>query len=298
MQLSFPNSEHRDVNFAAGEVSIGSRAGMMISVADKGLAAHHASIYADRRGVWLKVVANQQGVHLNGRPIKQVAFLRNGDLLCIEQLRIQLRETDSNLIVRQIPQGGPNANLLNEVQKVSAARVLLRSLNGQHIGRTYGLVTPISIGSGINADICLDDNAVAEKHATVEWHGERVVLRANSPSSISYVNGVAVSDAVLSPGDQITIEQSRFLFEAPGLPLRGTEIAVPSGTVAHTQTLRALKATANSSYESPPQEVDADTSDESHSSQDSNSLWWLIAAAALVAASITALLVYAPHGGI
>jgi pSer/pThr/pTyr-binding forkhead associated (FHA) protein len=298
MQLSFPNSEHRDVNFAAGEVSIGSRAEMMISVANKGLAAHHASIYADRRGIWLKVVANQQGVHLNGRPIKQLAFLRSGDLLCIEQLRIQLRESDSNSIVRQIPAAGPNANLLNEVQKVSAARVLLRSLSGQHFGRTYGLVTPVSIGSGINADICLDDSAVSEKHATVEWHGERVVLRASSPTSISYVNGVAVSDAMLSPGDQITIEQARFLLEAPGLPLRGKEIAVPSGTVAHTQTIQAVKASAKAAQENTLQDVNDDASDEPHSSEDSNSLWWLIAAAALLAASLTALLVYAPRGGI
>jgi pSer/pThr/pTyr-binding forkhead associated (FHA) protein len=298
MQLSFPNSEHRDVNFIAGEVSIGSRAEMMISVADKGLAAHHASIYADRRGVWLKVVANQQGVHLNGRPIKQLAFLRSGDLLCIEQLRIQLRETDSNSIVRNIPDAGPNASLLNEVQKVSAARVLLRSLNGQYFGRTYGLVTPVSIGSGINADIRIEDSAVAEKHATVEWYGERVVLRANSPASISYVNGIAVGDAVLSPGDQITIEQARFLFEAPGLPLRGIEIAVPSGTVAHTQTIQAVKAGLKVTPQVSSDDLDANPNDESQSSEESNSLWWLIAAAALLAASITALLVYAPRGGI
>jgi hypothetical protein len=295
MQLSFPNGEHRDVNFVAGEVTVGSRPDMLVSVPESGLAAHHVSLYADRRGLWLRVVANQQGVHLNGRPVKQLAFLRSGDLLCIEQLRMQLRETDANAIVRKIPDGAPNNT--SEAQKVSAARVLLRSLNGAHFGRSFGLAMPVSIGSGINADICLDDKAIAEKHAAIEWHGDHVILRASDPGNITLVNGIAVTDAVLSPGDQITVEQSRFLLEAPGLPLRGRESVAVTGPISHTQTIQAMKANSAHAQASTQSNVEPETQD-TQASGDSNSLWWLIAAAALLAAALTALLVYAPHGGI
>jgi pSer/pThr/pTyr-binding forkhead associated (FHA) protein len=297
MQLSFPNGEHRDVNFEAGEVKIGSRQDVMISLPESGLAAHHVSIYADRRGTWLKVQENQSGVHLNGRPVKQLAYLRCGDLICIEQLRMQLRESDANAIIRKIPEGAPTNN--NEAQKVSAARLLLRSLNGQHFGRTYGLVTPVSMGSGINADICIEDKAIAEKHASVEWHGDRVILRANNPKAVSFVNGIAVTDAVLSPGDQITIEQARFLLEAPGLLARGRELAVAASSAAHTQTIQKVKSSIPSaSAEASGQSDDGQPQEtESSGSSDSNALWWLIAVAALIAAGITALLVYAPRGG-
>ncbi len=293
MQLSFPNGEHRDVNFETGEVTIGTRADMAISLPKSGLAGHHASIISDRRGLWLKVLPETQPIHLNGRPVKQLAMLRIGDLLCFDQIRIQLRDSDAQAISRNIPEKGPMA--LNETQQVSAARVLLRGLSGQHFGRIYGLVSPQLVGSGANADIVIEDGSVPEKHAQIELHGDKVVLRAMGSQAVTLVNGISVTDALLSPGDQIVIEQSRFMLEAPGLPPRGKDIAVPSGTVAHTQTIQAVKAKmSNDAHavhaagveEAPP------------ATEDSSALWWLIAAAAILAASLTALLVYAPSGGL
>ncbi len=293
MQLSFPNGEHRDVNFETGEVTIGSRPDMLVSLPNSGLSGHHASVIADRRGLWLKVLPESQPIHLNGRPVKQLAMLRTGDLLCFDQVRIQLRDSDAKAIVRNIPENGPLS--LNETQQVSAARVLLRGLSGQHFGRIYGLVSPQLIGSGANADIVIEDSSVAEKHAQIELHGDKVVLRSLNPQAVTHVNGIAVTDALLSPGDQIAIEQSRFMLEAPGLPPRGRDVAVPSGTVAHTQTIQAVKAKmsneANAGHGAEAENIQQGT-------EDSSALWWLIAAAAILAASLTALLVYAPSGGL
>jgi len=293
MQLSFPNGEHRDVNFETGEVTIGSRPDMLVSLPKSGLSGHHASIIADRRGLWLKLLPDSQAIHLNGRPVKQLAMLRVGDLLCFEQTRIQLRDTDPKAINRNIPESGPLT--LNETQQVSAARVLLRGLSGQHFGRIYGLVSPQLLGSGANADIHIEDASVAEKHAQIELHGDKVVLRAMNPQAITFVNGIPVNDALLSPGDQIAIEQSRFMLEAPGLPLRGRDIAVPSGTVAHTQTIQAVKAKVPVEHGGANVEEVENTQ---QGSEDTSALWWLIAAAAILAASLTALLVYAPRGGL
>jgi len=294
MQLSFPNGEHRDVNFETGEVTIGSRPDLMVSLPKSNLAPHHASIIADRRGLWLRVLPNSQAIHLNGRPVKQLAMLRTGDLLCFDQIRIQLRDTDAKAIVRNIPENGPLA--LNETQQVSAARVLLRGLSGQHYGRIFGLVNPQLLGSGANADITIEDDSVAEKHAQIELHGDKVVLRAMSPQAVTHVNGIAVTDALLSPGDQIAIEQSRFMLEAPGLPLRGRDVAVPSGTVAHTQTIQAVKTKIPAEQNNTHVVEESDNTQQNV--QDTSALWWLIAAAAILAASLTALLVYAPRGGL
>lgn len=293
MQLSFPNGEHHDVNFEAGEVTIGSRPDMLVSLPKSGLAAHHASIIADRRGLWLKVLPDSQAIHLNGRPVKQLAMLRVGDLLCFDQTRIQLRDTDAKAINRNIPENSPLT--LNEIEQVSAARALLRGLSGQHFGRIYRLVNPQLLGSGANADIAIEDASVAEKHSQIELHGDKIVLRAMSPEAVTHVNGIAVTDAFLSPGDQIAIEQSRFMLEAPGLPLRGLDVAVPSGTATHTQTIQAVKAKIPAQYNAGNSEETENTEQSPH---DTSALLWLIVAAAILAASLTALLVYAPRGGL
>jgi hypothetical protein len=286
MQLTFPNGEHDSVDLH-GEITVGGRTGNRITLPSAGLAPLHASFLADRRGLWLRVPAGVQGVHVNARPVRRLALLRPGDLVCLDRLRLVVKADDEPAIDRKIPSGQPPA--MSEAQRVSASRVLLRGLSGQHFGRTYTLTEPRQIGRAGSADIRLDDAAIAERHAVVELHGDRVVLRAVGNDS-SQVNGVSVRDAVLSPGDQIAIDQHRFMLEAPGLPSRGQDGRAKPVPETHTQTLKAVKVPvsadpgANRSPAPAPRR------------RDPGALWWLIAAAAVLAAALTALLVYAPRG--
>ena len=55
MQLTFPNGEHPSVPLQ-GEVAVGTRPGLRVSLPGSGLAAHHASFISDRRGLWLRVL--------------------------------------------------------------------------------------------------------------------------------------------------------------------------------------------------------------------------------------------------
>lgn len=287
MLLTFPNGEHPDV-VLQGELTVGSRAGSGVCLSGLGLAQHHASFLRDRRGLWLRVPAGAHAVHLNARPVKRLAQLRPGDLVCLDRLRLVLRSQVPPEIERQIPASPPAA--MTEAQRVAASRVVLRGLSGQHFGRSYTLTEPRLFGRSASADVRLDDAGVAERHAMVELHGDRVVLRALGGDT-SQVNGHPVRDAVLAPGDQVAIDQHRFALEAPGLPARGQS----GGRLAsspNTQTLGAVRvplaqdpAPAPYLPASPP------------AVRDPGALWWLIAAATVLAAAMTALLVYAPRGG-
>ncbi|MBP6596564.1 MAG: FHA domain-containing protein [Arenimonas sp.] len=288
MQLTFPNGEHANVALQ-GEVTVGSRPGSGVCLSGLGLAQHHASFLRDRRGLWLRVPAGAPGVHLNARPVQRLAQLRPGDLVCLDRLRLVVRGDDAPEIDRRIPTSPPAA--MNEAQRVSAARVVLRGLSGQHFGRSYTLTEPRMFGRSASADVRLEDAGVAERHAMVELHGDRVVLRALG-SDTSTVNGVAVRDAVLAPGDQLAIDQHRFVLEAPGLPPRGQLGGPKAATNPHTQTLSAVRVP-----------VANDPAPASHTpglpapARDPGALWWLIAAATVLAAAMTALLVYAPRAG-
>ena len=290
MQLTFPNGEHPSVAFDHGEIGIGSRAGQGILLPGSSLAPHHASLVSDRRGLWLRVPPGTPGVHLNARPVRRIALLRIGDQLCLEQVQIVLGEADAEIIDRRIPSTPPPA--LGELQRVSASRVVIRAVSGSMHGRSFTLTEPKVVGRAPGCDIRIDDPALADRQAQFELHSDRVILRALGESEFIAVNGVPVRDAVLAPGDQIAIDQHRFVLEAPGLPARGQKIVRGASAVTHTQTLKAVKVpVANSpgGVESEPGQKPA--------SVDPGALWWLIAAAAVLAAAMTALLVYSPGIG-
>lgn len=290
MQLTFPNGEHTNVPLQ-GEVTVGSRSGSRVCLTSSGLAPHHASFVQDRRGLWLRVPPGVHGVHLNARPVRHLAQLRPGDLVCLDKLRLQLRADDQPEIDRRIPASQPAS--MNEAQRVSASRVVLRGLSGQHFGRSYTLTEPRLFGRTASADIRLDDAAVAERHAVIELHSDRVVLRALGSDS-SLVNGVPVRDAVLSPGDQISIDQHRFVLEAPGLPQRGQLGGQKPVVSTHTQTMNAVRVPAAPDAEPRAGEGPRRSKP---AGRDPSALWWLIAAATVLGAAITALLVYAPRIG-
>ncbi|ODS62282.1 MAG: hypothetical protein ABS41_10605 [Arenimonas sp. SCN 70-307] len=287
MQLTFPNGEHPNVPLQ-GEVAVGSRAGLRVSLPGSGLAPHHASFLSDRRGLWLRVPNGAPAVHLNARPVQRLAQLRAGDLVCLDALRVVVRADDQPAIDRQIPASAPAP--LGEAQRVAAARVVLRGLSGAHFGRSYTLTEPRVFGRSPAADVRLDDPAVAERHAVVELHGDRVVLRAMANGGeTTLVNGVPVRDAMLAPGDQLVIEQHRFVLEAPGLPPRGQSSLGKSAANPHTQTMKAVNvAVAKDPVPAP------DAPEPAPATRDPGALWWLIAAAMVLGAALTALLVYAP----
>lgn len=290
MQLTFPNGEHPGVAFDHGEISIGSRVGQGICLPGRSLAPHHASLVADRRGIWLRVPAGTPGVHLNARPIRRIALLHVGDQVCLEQVQIVLGEGRPDIIERQIPASVPSAP--GETQRVSASRVVIRAVSGSLYGRSFTLIEPKVVGRSSACDIRIDDPALADRQAQFELHADRVVLRALGSSEFTTVNGVPVRDAVLAPGDQIVIDQHRFILEAPGLPARGQDGMHSAGAMAHTQTMKSVKPTA-----SPGGTPDAHDPSETPPSADPGALWWLIAAAAVLAAAMTALLVYSPNMG-
>lgn len=163
-------------------------------------------ICIDRRGAWLHVGDDARGVHVNGRPVRRLAMLRTGDVVFVDGVELALaaprRSTETALPAATVD-GDP--------------RVVLRGIGGRYHGRSFTLERPRLVGRATEADIRLDDPGVAERHARLELHGDLVQLRDLGSGEGSLVNGQPVRDAVLRPGDQVVFDaQHRFVVEAPG----------------------------------------------------------------------------------
>ncbi|QDW65726.1 FHA domain-containing protein [Luteimonas granuli] len=166
------------------------------------------SFCVDRRGVWLTVPAGTRGVHVNGRPVLRMAMLRVGDAVFVDGSGMRL--------VAPRPPRQPPAGFGDSTGEAGDVRVVLRGVGGRYHGRSFTLERPRLVGRAPEADIRIDEAAFAERHARVEMLRGQVVLRDLGSADGSQVNGEAVRDAVLRPGDQIVFDaHHRFVLEAP-----------------------------------------------------------------------------------
>lgn len=262
MRLTFPNGEHPAIELPEGELGIGSGDANRVCVKGAGLAETHVRLKRDPKGLWLRVNEGSGAVHVNARPVHALAMLRPGDLLCLGHLQVQLsleREP-----ARPEPGGDPPLAM-------AGVRIVLRAVSGAFSGRSFSLRERLVLGGAAGVDVRLDDPALADARVEITLDGARVALKVTGGEAVQ-VNGLPCREAMLEHGDQLVMEQQRFVLEAPGLAVkhvRATE--APEDTTVQVEPARR-----------------ADTA---------STVWWLIAAATTLAAILTALLLYGPGRG-
>jgi pSer/pThr/pTyr-binding forkhead associated (FHA) protein len=293
MRISFPNGEHADVTLAGGSLSIGAAAGNDVVLPSEGVQPRHASLSIDpQRGILLHVAGGGATVHVNGRAIQEFGILRLGDVLSIGRAQLLLKPDRDDAIVVKVPAGSAPA-LSDPAVLAATSRVVLRGVAGGFYGRSIALQEKVVVGRGAAATVRIDDPELPEQAVSFEVFGDRVVLRDLGTPDGAVVNGVPVRDAILHPGDQIAIEVHRFVLEAPGLPLRGSEAAAeplaPGAHAGSTQTMRAVRV------EPPtPQPAVQQVLEPAAASTGRNRLGWLLLAGALIAAALAGLFLYGP----
>jgi pSer/pThr/pTyr-binding forkhead associated (FHA) protein len=268
LRLRFPNSNQPDAAIGPGLHAIGRGTdGTLALVAETPRGERStalAQLCVDRRGTWLKLDDGARGVHVNGRPVKRMAMLRVGDAIYIEGGELLLlgakRERDALPPADGQDSGGD-------------ARILLRGVGGRYHGRSFTLDHPRVVGRGSEADIRIDDPAFPERHARIEAHKGQAVLRGLPGADPSVVNGEPVRDAVLRTGDQVVFDaHHRFVVEAPGRP-----------AVLHDAMAPEL----------PDDDIDfahSDAPPRKHGNV--RRLPWLLLAALLMAAALSAILLF------
>jgi hypothetical protein len=257
LRIRYPNGEQPDRRIGPG-VHRFARDGSLRG--DEGDA--DAVLCLDRRGAWLRLGDNALPTHVNGRAIRRMAMLRVGDSLWLDGTGILLL-ADDDPVAQRSPQGAGEG---------VDSRIVLRGVGGQHHGRCFTLDRARLVGRSADCDLQVDDPAFPDRHARLELRGDGVALHGLSDED-SMVNGEPVRDAWLRPGDQLVFDaHHRFVVEWPGRPRSRAEGPLQD--------------------ESPGEPALPDAAPSPARASSGRRLPWLLLAAVMIAAALSALLLF------
>ncbi len=121
----------------------------------------------------------------------------------------------SRTVMMRAPTLPPAVTVISPPEPVPAAWVL-RGVAGPASGRTFDLTGETLLGRDpARCGVILDEKAVSREHASLVPDAARAAWRLQriSKTGYVYVNGQAVDDAFLAPGDQIQLGASVLVLE-------------------------------------------------------------------------------------
>jgi len=208
VRLHFPAPGAEVLPLPEGRHNIGWRDGR------PDLACKHAqaliTLTVTPRGIWLNIGEQAPRVHVNGRRVHKIAWLRSGDVIHLDRVELRLCAVPP----AHPPLPAQAAPLPPEPE--ADPRLVLRALSGPDHGRCFTLDRPCLIGRSARADIQIDDTAHSDGDVRVERVHGQLLLRHLRASGRTLVNGQRVHDAVLAAGDQVVFgPRHRFVVESP-----------------------------------------------------------------------------------
>jgi pSer/pThr/pTyr-binding forkhead associated (FHA) protein len=253
MRLHFPQGERKDALLKEGETSIGFAPGSDVELKAEGVVESHAVITVDARGPVLWVRSANAWTHVNGRPVREKAILRVGDLISLGSISVLLKPDNDASITQHTPPAAEPQEAMSESgnetrYRITPPKALLRGVSGPYFGKVLAVPGRLVIGRGSDCDLVLDEPEMSRKHAMIEVTPAGIYLRDMGSSNGTFVNGVQVRDAVLYSGDQIAFDRNRFLVEAPGMPTRADSQYQTEQQAQHVGATQAMQAI-------PPQPV-------------------------------------------
>ncbi len=202
MRIAFVHSSRETFRSPDARVRIGSGSENDLVLAGNGVAARHAAIVEDRRGLVLEVLPGAPHVYVNARPVRERALLRLGDHLNVGGNKLLLLpddQTKDDVSALSDPADGvPRSGF-----------AALRAVAGALSGRLLPIETTLILGGRGSVLQGMTGGC------SLQIRGEELLLDAEESGVL--VNGLPRRRAKLACGDQLTLGEHRFVVEAPGL---------------------------------------------------------------------------------
>jgi pSer/pThr/pTyr-binding forkhead associated (FHA) protein len=225
MKLVFPHKEHKDFELIGESFTIGSSDDATIKIDAIGMNAVHATLIKDDKDYALKIDNPACMASVNGRLVKEIKEVREGDLMIIAQVHCKLigktevKEDDNRTRIR-----------------MALPKFVLRGVSGVYFGKTFPLRGKTSLGRHSDNDIFVNVDGISRKHAVISVMADGLEIEDLDSSNGTYVNGKQINKANINIGDEIKLDNIRFLIQSPGMQLD-----------KNTQKFQSKKIPANNS---------------------------------------------------
>lgn len=230
MKLHFPHGEHPDVMLENGAYTIGGDNAADITIEDKGLADIHLTITVQGSDYSVSIPSEASLVSINGKLVKDEKEVRAGDLLIASQVHMKLLDSSA----KQPVAGDDGKTRI----RMALPQFILRGVSGAYFGKTYPLRGTTTIGRHSDCHICVNAEGVSRRHMQIDADATGLVIKDLDSSNGTYVNGERIKSRELQVGDEIRIDNIRFLVQTPGMgdptldQAGGKAKAKPKATVA------------------------------------------------------------------
>jgi pSer/pThr/pTyr-binding forkhead associated (FHA) protein len=254
MKLIFPHKEHKNFELLGDSFTIGSSEESSIRIEAVGMSPNHAVLAKDG-DVFSLVVKNPASiVTVNGRLVKGSKEVREGDLMIIAQVHCKL-EGDV------VEEKDDNRTRI----RMALPKFILRGVSGVYFGKTFPLRGKTSLGRHSDNDIFVNVDGISRKHAEITVLPDSLQVEDMGSSNGTFVNGEQISKQEVNIGDEIKLDNIRFLIQSPGMPMN-----------------KNTSNTSSVSSESKPKPAKSNANDAGSSS---SSLKWILTALILIAAA-------------
>ena len=211
MKLVFPHNEHKDVELIGDSFTIGSSEDADVNIDAIGINAIHAKIVKDGENFSLVIENPACMASVNGRLVKETKEVREGDLMIISQVHCKI-EGDV------VEEKDDNRTRI----RMALPKFVLRGVSGVYFGKTFPLRGKTSLGRHSDNDIFVNVDGISRKHAVVTVLPDGLEVEDLDSSNGTYVNGEKITKKSVSIGDEIKLDNIRFLIQSPGMQVDKT----------------------------------------------------------------------------
>lgn len=207
MKLVFPHKEHKDFELVGESFSIGNSDESTIQIESIGMCAKHATIIKDEEDFFICVDNPAAMVSVNGRLVKDKREVREGDLIIISQIHCKI-------VSEQLEVPDDNRTRI----RMALPKFVLRGVSGVYFGKTFPLRGKTSLGRHSENDIYINVDGISRKHAIISVVADGLEIEDLDSSNGTFVNGEKIAKQRVKIGDEIKLDNIRFLIQSPGMP--------------------------------------------------------------------------------
>lgn len=227
MKLHFPHGDHADVELQDGKYTVGSASSADICIKNKGLGDIHATINIEDNEFEVVIDNEARLISVNGKLVKGSKEIREGDLMIAAQVHMKLVTS-----VEEKEEEDDNRTRV----RMALPKFILRGVSGAYFGKTYPLRGSTIIGRHSECHICVNADGISRKHVQIDAEADGLVVTDLGSSNGTYVNGEKIESIELKVGDELKLDNIRFLVQTPGMTDPALDAAAKSNNTATRQS--------------------------------------------------------------